>query len=423
MTTAAPRIVDLHAHFPMHFYPLDEEADRSNQLAEFLDNLSEREKHLLLVLGGFVMNNWYQGKPRVDLDSMQRGGVESVLSVLYPFFDEIDGATSDALVFPLRWPAPKSSYFDELLRQMTAVEARVSHFGDTVAVVRNWEELTNAKRNGKLSVLHAVEGGFVLGSTPGEMSDRVRVIAELGVAYVTVAHLFFRGVAANAAPIPNVPWILRLGRSSDQWCHENLPVPSDTGLTALGASLVNALIDNGVLVDLTHLSGQAIDETLDLLDQRDPDALIPVLVSHGAYRFGTREYNLTESQIVRIAKRKGTIGLLVCKDFMGDGLTEHRAFPVMLQHIQKIGEIVEGARIPGVGRYDCVSIGTDLDGFIEPLQDINTISDLKGIASQLMSELPQHAEAICRDNAYRLLRSGVEHGKPVGTRMPWAPVL
>ena len=61
-----------------------------------------------------------------------------------------------------------------------------------------------------------------------------------------------------------------------------------------------------MLIDLTHMSERAMDETLDLLDELDrrtgaaPEEH-PVVATHAGYRFGKQEYMLTPERIRRIA--------------------------------------------------------------------------------------------------------------------------
>ena len=63
----------------------------------------------------------------------------------------------------------------------------------------------------KIAFVHCVEGGFHLGGTPGSVDDAVKQLAARGVAYVTLAHLFWRQVATNAPAIPFLPtWLYRL---------------------------------------------------------------------------------------------------------------------------------------------------------------------------------------------------------------------
>ena len=83
-------------------------------------------------------------------------------------------------------------------------------------------------RSGPDAIIHCIEGGFALGVTATEIAANVEELARSGVAYVTLAHLFWRGVATNAPAIPFVPDSLY-----------KLLFPSrGVGLTALGTAAV-----------------------------------------------------------------------------------------------------------------------------------------------------------------------------------------
>ena len=53
--------------------------------------------------------------------------------------------------------------------------------------------------------MHCIEGGFHLGATPEEVTAHVHELADRGVAYITLAHLFWRRVATNAPALPFLP--------------------------------------------------------------------------------------------------------------------------------------------------------------------------------------------------------------------------
>ena len=53
------------------------------------------------------------------------------------------------------------------------------------------------------------------------------------------------------------------------------------------------MMDEGILVDLTHMRAQSIRDVFSLLDERDPANEIPVIATHIAYRFGGLEYSST----------------------------------------------------------------------------------------------------------------------------------
>src|SRR5205823_1178013 len=112
-------------------------------------------------------------------------------------------------------------------------------------------------------------------------------LASRGVAYVTAAHLFYRSVATNSAALPFLP----------DWLYHFVFRQPHTGLTDLGEALVRALVREGVLVDVTHMSAASLRDTFDLVDELDPERRVPILASHMACRFGHLEYNLDDTSI------------------------------------------------------------------------------------------------------------------------------
>ncbi len=112
-------------------------------------------------------------------------------SVLYRPFSELD------LDEPYGAP-PESAYYAKLVELIDATEAEVARTGGTL--VRTAADL---EREGQRYV-HCVEGGFHLGATPEEVTAHVHELADRGVLYITLAHLFWRGVASQhaRAPVP-----------------------------------------------------------------------------------------------------------------------------------------------------------------------------------------------------------------------------
>ena len=131
--------------------------------------------------------------------------------------------------------------------------------------------------------MHCVEGGFCLGAEAPDVKPAVHRLADEGVAYITVAHLIWRGVATDA---PAIPFL------TDEQYRDWFPQP-DTGLSKLGRAAVEAMVDEHVLIDVSHMSERALADTFELLDHLDPAKSVPVVATHAGYRFGTQEYMLT----------------------------------------------------------------------------------------------------------------------------------
>ncbi len=237
--------------------------------------------------------SWNNG-PRVTLEKLEQGGVKLVLAVLIVPLDEMD------LSQPYGAP-PLKHYFPDLLEQMRRVERDLAdqdpkHTRHVIA--RGPDDLKDKDR---IAFLHCVEGGFHLGTTPDEVTTHVAELADNGVIYITLAHLFWRDIASNA---PALPFL------TDDWYDRVFPQPPGVGLTKLGRAAVEAMYQHKVLIDLSHMRADAISETLELLHEIDPEHRFPVVATHAGVRFkdSTQQYQLTEETVRQIAERDGVVG-------------------------------------------------------------------------------------------------------------------
>ena len=172
------------------------------------------------------------------------------------------------------------------------------------------------------------------------------------------------------------------------------------------------MVAEGVIVDVTHMSQRALDDIFALMDELDPSRAVPVIGSHCGFRFGRREYNLSEATVARIAERDGVIGLMLSTYFMADGLAAGEAssweqsFEVLCRHVDAIASIA--------GSHRHVAIGTDLDGFIKPaLPGFEHSGRLATLGAALEDRYgPEVAEAIRSGNAMRVLSAGWRGAQP-----------
>ena len=377
-------LVDLHAHFPMHL--LVDEQQRTHERARVW--WRQRWQGRVVELISRLAN--YQGPgdtPSVSEQQMREGEVGVALSMLYQPFDEIDLTESYGA-------PPRGSYFTDLVDQRQTVEDYVRDHAGEIAIAHSVSELDALLAGGVPILIHAVEGGFQLGREPAEVRRNVQELAGLGIAYVTVAHLFFRDVATNAPALPFLPdWLYNLA----------FPQAKGEGLTPLGHAVIDAMVDEGILIDLTHMRTQSIKDVLAQLDARDPAREVPVLATHMAYRFGGLQYAFDDETIKALAARGGVLGCILCEHFMTSGLSVasslEGSLEALCQHIDKIHELT--------GSYDNIGIGSDLDGYIKPaLPGLEDMSRMKELQAHLRARYGDtDAEKICRGNALRALRA------------------
>ncbi len=379
-------LVDMHGHFPMHLLEDDEQRAHERLTAWW----RHRWQDLVVELINHFAN--YQGPDdtaSVTEALMRDGDVGVTLSVLYQPFDEMDLSQDYAA-------APLESYFADIVNQRDTVEDYVKAHGADLVIAHTAKELDRhlSDAGGTPILVHAIEGGFHIGNEPDEVQGNVAKLAELGVAYITVAHLFFRQVATNA---PALPFL------SDGVYNRVFHQDDDEGLTPLGRELVQAMVDEGILVDLTHMRAQSIRDVFALLDARDPAREVPVIATHMAYRFGGLEYSFDDDTVKRVAARGGLLGLILCQHYITSGLpgiaeTFEGSVKALCRHIDKLHELT--------GSYDHVGIGSDLDGYIKPalpgLEHQGRMADLQRALGEHYGD--DVAEQIAGGNALRVLR-------------------
>lgn len=393
-------IVDLHCHYPMHVVA---ENDPDHTLHHVLRlrrrGFVSKLRALVLRIAARVLNQ-PRGNPwRVDLEGLGKGDVQIILSVLYHPFSEMD--------FRERYAArPRAGYFDELVAQINDVTADLETLDgehQLHEIVRTRADVDRVVASGRIAFLHCVEGGFHLGSTAAEVEANVTTLARThGVAYITLAHLFWRQVATNA---PALPFLT-------DWQYEHLFCqPAEAGLSDLGVAAVRAMYRERVLIDLSHMSERSIDDTLRLLEELDHDhgrvpTEFPVIASHSGFRVGEQAYNLSPGTVERIAARGGAVGLIFAQHQLDEGVSDTptsdvaASVEVLRRHIDAIHDIVGG--------HHTTAIGTDFDGFINPtlggFERPADLADLRGLLVEAQYD-PSDVDAILHGNALRVLRT------------------
>ncbi len=371
-------VVDLHCHYPMHLAETPR-AKSFNTRELHNPNAGPRDwlRQFVFYLAQKLFNSTV-----VTIDSLRKGRVMVSLSVLLKPFDEID--LSKHYGAP-----PDERYVDHLRKLITAVEKDVKANGGIV--VHDHAELDNAMAANQVALIHAIEGGIYMGSNPDEIRDSVRTLAGLGVAYITVAHLFYRQVATNAPAIPVV---------SDNVYRFLCPQPPD-GLQELGFALIDEMVKQRILIDITHMSYTSIQRTLDYLDPG-----VPLMATHAACALthDAPEYNIRPEHIQAVAARGGVVGLIACEHWMTEGklkrpTTFDETMALIFRHIDLIHDTTGGS-------YDHIAIGSDMDGFIQPtLKGLKSPAVFKEVRKRLIAHYHQGpADQICFGNALRVLQ-------------------
>ena len=115
------------------------------------------------------------------------------------------------------------------------------------------------------------------------------------------------------------------------------------GLTEEGKELAKHLIDQGIILDISHLSDQGAEDLMALTDK-------PIIASHSNVRsVCPRPRNLPEGLIRELIRRQGLIGINFFAPFVG----ENPQVEDLLRHMDVILSL---------GGEDVLALGGDLDG-------------------------------------------------------------
>ena len=183
---------------------------------------------------------------------------------------------------------------------------------------------------------------------------------------------------------------------------------TEGGLKPPAKDLYKALGDAGIILDITHMSDQAVWESLEIWDG-------PVMASHCTCRsIVPGQRHLTDDMIRELVRRDGIIGLVFCQFFMDPTVTwENRpsrrtwhsdmGMEGFMPHIENIANIAGGS-------LNNIAIGTDMDGGfgaeVTPA-GVDTIADLQKFPAVLAEQgiSSEDAEGILSGNALRFFRN------------------
>jgi membrane dipeptidase len=253
---------------------------------------------------------------------------------------EISGATWVITTNPVREPADRARAFETNLEELCRTFDRVP---TQFQVVTNAREYDAARAAGKHAAFLGIQGGNALDANLTEMAR----LCDGRVLRITLVHLSSSRIGSTSSPMRLV----------------------DTGLSALGAQMVELLNERKVLVDLAHISSSGFWAAC-AAHAKD----VPFVVTHtgvsGVYRHWR---NLDDDQIRAVARSGGVVGIMYHAPFLGDRPWAGRV-DTIARHI---------AHVLDVAGEDTPALGSDWDGAIITPRDMPTCLELPRLVAAL----------------------------------------
>ncbi|HLK41026.1 MAG TPA: dipeptidase [Polyangiaceae bacterium] len=340
---------------------------------------------------------------QTDIPRMREGGLDAeFLSVFVP---------------PMLYPGAKA--YDRSLEEFSAIDRLVAANQAGVVLARTAGEVRAAAAGGKIAFLIGVEGGHSLGEgTDDDLLAHLRDFYDRGARYMTLTW-------SNSN---------RLGGSSGDDGRSR-------GLTPLGARVVSAMNDLGMMVDVSHVSDPTFFDAVRA-------SRVPVIASHSSARaLADRPRNMTDEMLRAVARNRGAVCVNFGPEFLDaawaarlddlekgagimDIVRQHAGDPQGVQAVlwHKFKELAASlppvpaskvidhieyiSRVAGV---DHVCLGSDFDGVPAAPAGLDDVSKMPFITQELLRRgfSADDVRKILGENVLRVLEAA-ERGRKQG---------
>jgi len=195
---------------------------------------------------------------KTNIERMKKGGLTAEFFSLYvkPWYVEHGGSAR------------------RTLDMIDSVYRAVERHPRDLMIATSVADIRRAKRTGKIAALMGIEGGHAI----EDSLPTLREFYRLGVRYMTLT------------------W-----NNTNNWADANRPPKKHNGLSDFGKEVVREMNRLGMLVDISHVSDDTMNDVLDV-------SAAPVIASHSSARaLSNVPRNIPDDVLKRIAKNGGVV--------------------------------------------------------------------------------------------------------------------
>jgi len=270
-----------------------------------------------------------------------------------------------------------SVYVPSTLEPLQAIRQQLEQFDialrmirlypNDLALAKSVADIEQARRAGRIASLIGIEGGHTIVNSLGVL----RAYYDLGARYMTLTHYH-----------------------TNDWADSATDEARHGGLTKFGEEVVHEMNRLGMLVDISHVSAETMNDVLDVTEA-------PVIFSHSSARSLTGHMrNVPDDVLKRVTENGGIVMVTFIPDFVSEDrrkwaeeldpiltdLTTDEEWKAATEEFKKThGEPPQGTLaqvadhidyVAGVAGHDHVGIGGDFygqsgDDLVQGLEDVS----------------------------------------------------
>jgi len=296
--------------------------------------------------------------------------------------------------------AKTNAALHQTIEQIEFVKRMAARYPETLELATTVADVERIRKAGRIACLMGAEGGH---SMEGSIAV-LRMLHELGVRYMTLTHSDTNDIGDSA---------------TDE--------PKHGGLSKLGEEVVAEMNRLGMLIDVSHVSDETMQDVLAL-------SKAPVIASHSSCRaLADHARNVPDELLEAIARKRGVVMVNFFSGYVESSAAKKMAgafamsrklraesasdaeYEAAMEKWRKENPIERGTvetvvdhidHIVKVAGIDCVGLGSDFDGISETPVGLEDVSCYPRI-TQVMLDRGYSAEDIRKvlgGNALRALR-------------------
>ena len=230
-----------------------------------------------------------------------------------------------------------------------------------IELAKSYADIEAVLGKKKIAIVLAVEGGYIIENS----LEKLEWFYNQGARYLTLTW--------NTG----CDWI---GGANEE----------DKRLTPFGKEVLGKLNELGMIIDLSHVNAQSVDDVLNATNAT-------VVATHsGAHAVHAHQRNLSDAHIKEIAARGGVVGSVFYPYFLNG--TEKATIADVMKHINYIRKLTGGV--------DGIAIGSDFDGIDITPEGLKDPSYFPNLTKALITEgyTAEEVEKILGKNILRVFK-------------------